>query len=72
MVGMIWVALIGLVLVAGLIGAFYGGFRMAARNPDPKGYALRGIFWSLLFFLGGLMLAGALVFGACLVMIARL
>jgi hypothetical protein len=72
MAEMTWVVLIGLVLVAGLIGAFYGGFRMAARNPDQKGYVLRGLFWSLLFFLGGLMLAGALVFGACLVMVSRL
>lgn len=66
-----WFALIGLVLVAGFIGACFGGFRMAARNPDPKGYVLRGLFWSLLFFFGGLMLLGALAFGACLVLIAR-
>ena len=56
-------------MVAALIGAGFGGFKMAARNPDPKGYILRGIFWSLLFFFGGLLLIGALVFGACLVIV---
>ena len=62
-------AIVGLVLVAALIGAGFGGFKMAARNPDPKGYVLRGIFWSMLFFFGGVMLIGALAFGACLVIV---
>lgn len=51
-------------------GSFFAGFAIAGKRKDRSNYVVRGIFWSLLLLCGGALLLGALVFGACLLMIS--
>ena len=66
------IGIAGALAVAAFVGAFFAGFGIAGKSREKNGYVLRGIFWSLLIFFGGLFAIGALAFGACILVIAGL
>ena len=65
----IFLLVAGGLFIAAVVGALFLGFYVAGKKRERPNYVLRGLFWSVLFFFGGLMLLAAFAFGACILIV---